>query len=305
MIRAALQAAFRDAAAAIDPEPEAPDAPDARHVLAWLTVQSVRTQPRWVAAAEHAVQAIATGARAVRDPDVADWIVTCCAGWVHRASGPFRATAEQLLPRLPALVESVPALLAWWRITGRLDARDRALALCAGADEGLAAAVALRGGWLATADDALRHRAVAALSAVDGAPSTWPVRADLTPDFAADPASLAGLAPSEVILATAPLAATPLHLDVLWFIPEELAEGPMAEAATYPWPAMRLRFVKLPHRDQIRFEARLGDGPVQELEDAGVVAAWLEEVARAADRGPLLDGAAAPRARRRGGLRRR
>ncbi len=300
--REALQAAFRSAAAAIDPANGAPSAPDPSMVRAWLVVQSVRTQPRWLAAAEAAVMAIVSGTRDLPDEDLADWVLTCCGGWVQRASGPFRGAADRLLPRLADDVHAVPALLAWWRITGQRAARDRALTIVAHATTGLPAARALHAAWLATADDSLRQRAVRALPDTTD-PRAWPLAWDLRPAQDWDPAALEGLAPADCLLAVAPLAATPLHLEVAWFIPEELDEGPMAEAATFPWPALHIRFVPLPHRDQLRFSARLGDGPVEELEDVGVVAAWLEEVTRAADRGPLLDGTA-PRARRRGGLRR-
>ncbi len=301
--REALQAAFRAAAADIDPATHSFSAPDPSLVRAWLTVQSVRTQPRWIAAAEAAVMPIGSGARAVPDEDVAEWVLTCCSGWVQRASGPFRGAADRLVPRLSDDVRAVPALLAWWRITGQRAPRDRALRIAAEATTGLPAARALHAAWLATADDSLRQRALDALPGASD-PRTWPLASDLSPDQDWDPALLAPLAPADRLLAVAPLAAPPLHLKVAWFIPEELAEGPMAEAATFPWPALRIRFVPLPRRDQLRFTARLGEGPVEELEDVGVVAAWLEEVTRAADRGPLLDGTPA-RTRRRGGLRRR
>ncbi len=245
---------------------------------------------------------IVSGARSVPDEDVAEWVLTCCGGWVQRASGPFRGAADRLGPRLSDDVPAVPALLAWWRITGQRAPRDRALAIAADATTGLPAARALRAAWLATADDSLRQRALDALP-MSTDPQTWPLASDLRPDQEWDPALLESLGPADQLLAVAPLAATPLHLEVAWFIPEELAEGPMAEAATFPWPALRIRFVPLAHRDQLRFSVRLGDGPVEHLQDVGVVAAWLEEVTRAADRGPLLDGTP-PRTRRRGGLRR-
>ena len=299
MTLAELQSAFRTAAAAIDPQAGTPVDPSPLLVRAWLTVQSVRTQPRWLTAAEDAVQPIAAGTRRVDDDAVAAWVLTCCLGWVQRASGPFRAAAERLLPRLPDSAEAVPALLGWWRITGRRDARDRALALA----QQHPSPRALHAAWLATAEVRLWDAARSLLGSAPHAPADWPLAADLS-DLDPDHAALAGLAPAEIVLATAPLAAPPLHLDVHWHIAEELAEGPMAEAATFPWPALRIRFHPMAQRDQIRFEARLADGPTEELEDVGVVAAWLEEITRAADRGPLLDGAPV-RSRRRGGLRRR
>ena len=84
---------------------------------------------------------------------------------------------------------------------------------------------------------------------------------------------------------------------------DELREGPMAEAATFPWPALRLRFTRLSVIDQIHFEARFAGGAAEELEDVGVVSPWLESIVARTDRGPLLDGAP-PRMRRKGGLRR-
>jgi hypothetical protein len=85
-----------------------------------------------------------------------------------------------------------------------------------------------------------------------------------------------------------------------WWLPEELREGPMAEAATFSYPALRLRFGRLPHRDQIRFTATLGGVEHPTLEDAGVVQPWLESLMEDVDRGPLVGES---RRRRRSRLR--
>ena len=309
------RAAFRDGARALDPDTFSGVASPS--VLgAWLCVQTVRTQPKWLKAAAHAVQSLEPSR--IDDDDVADWVDVCCRGWVQQAIGPFRAAARGLLPRLPERAGSAPALLGWWRITGERAPLDRALALLRCADDGLdpALGVALRLGYQATADESLRERALAALGGLDGLeelPWAWPALADLrdldAEAFAGPLESLRGVSedPSlaaQIVPAAAALALPPLVLEAQWFMEEELREGPMAEAATFPWAALRLRFGRLAVRDQIHFVARYDGGEPEELEDVGVVAPWLSTLVARADRGPLLDGAPM-RTRRRGGLRRR
>ncbi len=304
------RAAFRDGARALDPERRG-GAPTPDVLRAWLTIQTVRTQPKWLRAAAQAVQELDLAT--VPDDAVADWVDVCCRGWVQQAIGPFRSAARALLPRLPDTARSAPALLGWWRITGERAPLDRALSLLRGS-EGTAPwlGVALRLGYHATADGALRDRALACFGSDPGTlpPSAWAAAADLGElDAEAFVAPLTQAQPDDpevaprLVPAAAALALPALTVQVLWFIEDELREGPMAEAATFPWAALRLRFTHLPGRDQIRFVARLGDGEEEELDDVGVAAPWLGSITGRVDRGPLLDGAPR-RGRRSGGLRR-
>ena len=296
------RAGFRAAARALDPDAVATPTPDI--VRAWLTIQTARPQPRWLAAAVDAAQRTDLPFA----DDACAWVEVFCRGWVQQAIGPFRRAAEQLLSSLPDHPRAAAALLGWWRITGDRPTLERALSLLESTE---ADPEALRLGWHATADAAFYHRATALLGED---PSLlplhlWPVAADLLdlgPDAFARPLATWASSPPPpegVAVAAAALALPPLRLVAAWWIPDELREGPMAEAATFPWPALRIRFERLPHRDQIHFRAALGDAAEEELEDVGVVAPWLESLVAAADRGPLLSDAVRP-TRRRGGLRR-
>ncbi len=299
----AARAAFRDGARALDPDAwSGPFSP--RVLRAWLSIQTVRLQPKWLLAASRQTQDLSLDS--LNEDDIADWVEAFCAGWVLQASGPFRNAARSLIPRLPTDWRGSAARLAWWRITGEPDPAREALAALSSAPDHVDPdlAVALHLGFLATADDTLRARAVAALGDDPAAlpPRAWSTAADLV-DLTADAFVFPSPVDPEATIAAAALAAPPLHLEVHWWIEDELREGPMAEAATFPWPALRIRFVRLPARDQIHFVARLDDGSAQKLDDVGVTAAWLESIVARADKSPLLD-VVPPRNRRRGGLRR-
>jgi len=299
---AQAQALVRAGAQAFDP---ATTTATPAVVRAWLAIQTVRVQPVWVAAASEAVQALELDT--IPDDAVPAWVEACCLGWVQRASGPFRAVARRLLPRLPDDWRGAAARLGWWRITGEpgpLQAALRSLESPGDADA-VGLGLALRLAWHATADEALRDRAAALLSPPLAA-GAWGAAADLHDlDATAFADALAGADPADpdVVVGALALSAPPLHLDVHWHLADELREGPMAEAATFPWPALRLRFHPMDVRDQIRFEAHLADDAPEELEDVGVAAAWLASLVARVDRSPFLDGAAPP-TRRRGGLRR-
>ena len=309
------EAAFRAAARAIDPEGEgpAPEDADAGVARAWICVHAVRGQPRWIAAAEDAAEAALR--RGVPDEQVPRWVLTCTTGWVQRAIGPFRRVAESLLPRLPAGEQGVAARLGWWRITGdpaQLQQALDALPPSGGPPD------ALRLAWHATADDALRRRAIAALgldppAAIPSphalaalAVGCWPLAADLLDleaEAFAEPLTAWGErppAPADAVLASAALALPPLRARVQWWLASELREGPMAEAATFPWPALRLRFERLPRLEQLRVTARVGAAAEDTLYDLGVVAGWFDELVKGVDRGALVEGVGS--GRRRGGL---
>ena len=157
------RAAFRDGARALDPETFLGEAPP-QVVRAWLCIQTVRTQPKWVRAAADTVQDLARNLESIPDNDVADWVEVCCRGWVQQAIGPFRNAARLLLPRVTDELASVPALLGWWRITGERAPLHRALAVLrsVSTDEP-SDGIALRLGFQATADEELRRRGAQAL----------------------------------------------------------------------------------------------------------------------------------------------
>jgi len=71
----------------------------------------------------------------------------------------------------------------------------------------------------------------------------------------------------------------------------------MAEAATYPYPALRLHFTRLEERDQLRFVPRLEGETLETVYDVGVVGAALEIILEDVDRSGLLDGASRRRGR--------
>lgn len=306
------RAAFRDGARALDPETFLGEAPP-QVVRAWLCIQTVRTQPKWVRAAADTVQDLARNLESIPDNDVADWVEVCCRGWVQQAIGPFRNAARLLLPRVTDELASVPALLGWWRITGERAPLHRALAVLrsVSSDEP-SDGIALRLGFQATADEELRRRGAQAFGGELGRlpVTTWTAAADLLDldvDAFAEPLAQLRVdstaSAADAVPAMAALALPTLVLEAQWWMEDELSEGPMAEAATFPWPALRLRFARLSVMDQIHFEARFAGGEAEELEDVGVVAPWLESIVARTDRGPLLDGAP-PRMRRKGGLRR-
>jgi len=306
------RAAFRDGARALEPETFSGTATP-QVVRAWLCIQTVRTQPKWVRAAADAVQDLARDLDSIPNEEVADWVEACCRGWVQQAIGPFRNAARLLLPRLADEFASVPALLGWWRITGERAPLHRALTLLDKASAGAPSdSIALRLGYQATADEGLRRRGVEVLGGeLSQLPvTTWGAAADLLDldvDAFAGPLDQLQIdsvaAAAAAVPAMAALALPPLVLEAQWWMEDELREGPMAEAATFPWPALRLRFTRLSVIDQIHFEARFAGGAAEELEDVGVVSPWLESIVARTDRGPLLDGAP-PRMRRKGGLRR-
>ena len=72
----------------------------------------------------------------------------------------------------------------------------------------------------------------------------------------------------------------------------------MAEAATYPWPALRLSFVEMPGgRDQLRMVPILDGDEMEPIMDVGVVVAGMELALEAADRTALLEGSGRRRGR--------
>ncbi|MEE2828926.1 MAG: hypothetical protein VX498_07045 [Myxococcota bacterium] len=300
--RARLQAAFRAAAASIDPARSTPARVPPELLDAWLTIHAVRGQTRWLDAA------IATADRVLQDADSdpASWLGPCCRGWVLRAAPGFRAQADRLAPSLPREPRSVGPLLAYWRITGRGGWLQAAMdALPDQAEPGdLEAAEAFHQAWRATASE--QHLAHARrgfdIPFAEIPLRYWPSASQTLPWSEEDLEDLAdrveAAAPEQVVLVSAALALPVLHLTVQWWIERELREGPVAEAATFPWPALHLSFERLAERDQVRFLPRLDGRAFEPIIDAGVVAAALTEILSEADRSPFLESSGR-RSRRR------
>ena len=96
----------------------------------------------------------------------------------------------------------------------------------------------------------------------------------------------------EVTIRTAAALGLPLlQLEVQWWLESELHEGPVAEAVTFPWPALELTFSKLEERDQVRFTPQLDGHVFETILDAGVIGAGLSEILSQADRSPFLEAA--------------
>jgi len=296
---------FRAAAEAVDPASNRlPPSPDL--LAAWLTLHAVRGQTRWMDAALEATVDAPTADRP------AAWLEAACRGWVQRASRQFRSLADSLERQVPDEPASVPALLLLWRTTGLRRLLDRALALVPDevAPGDFVGAEAAWRAFLATADDSLRDRAAAGFGDDVAAvpPLHWPTFAAVTgldaDAFGAHADRLDDLSPARQLLVSAALACPLLELRVEWFVARELREGPMAEAATYPWPALRLSFQQMPGgRDQLRIVPYLDGEEMPAIIDVGVVVAALEMVLESADRTALLEGSG--RRRGRSLLRRR
>jgi hypothetical protein len=299
-----LSAAFRKAAAAIDPASNRGGAPSPARVEAWVTIEAVRGQTRWIDAAVSAAQTQAT----VAEGSEAAWLHAWCRAWMSRAAPAFRRRADELAEQVAPRPESVGPLLSYWRITGGRRWLDRAL-------EGLPEAAlpgdaviaeAFRQAWRATADPGFRSKAELSygdlarldLKALPGAAELLG-RSGLSEDLVAP--LLEAAEPETIVQVTAALGLPLLRVEVQWWLESELREGPVAEAITYPWPALEIRFAKLADRDQVRFQADLDGQDSLLIVDAGVVGIGLAEVLKEADRSAFLEAAG----RRRRSLRRR
>lgn len=299
-----LASAFRSAAATLDPATEAATRPSAAQVDAWVTIEAVRGQTRWLDAAVAAAQHQAT----LGPGSDAAWLSAWCKAWVSRAAPAFRQRADALAGQVTPGPDSVSALLSYWRITGRKRWLDLALeGLPSASRRGDASvAEAFRQGWRATADPELRALAedsygnieALELAALPGAAEVLG-REGLSEELLASRLDTA--TPETIVQAAATLGLPLLRLEVQWWLESELREGPVAEAITYPWPALEVCFSKLPGRDQVRFKPELDGREFPVIVDAGVVGIGIAEVLKEADRSAFLEAAG----RRRRSLRRR
>ena len=289
-----LAAAFREAAAAIDPVRVRGAASTPQRIEAWVTGEAVRGQTRWIEAAGRAAEDGANRASA----SASAWLHAWCKAWGSRAVPGFRQEADRLAPTLPSEPSSVPAWLAYWRSTGRAEWLNRALAALPSEPSpgDLELAEALRQAWRATASDDLAKAAGRSYGDLSQVPLIGlPGACELLGREGLDPDHLETLletaAPEETIISTAALGLPLLELEIQWWIERELREGPVAEAITYPWPALEVRFSKLDQRDQVRFVPRLDGVEFPVIDDAGVVGAGLSGLLSEADRGPFLEAA--------------
>ena len=85
-------------------------------------------------------------------------------------------------------------------------------------------------------------------------------------------------APQDIVPALAPLCLPPLDLEVRWWDARELEEGYVAEAVTFPYPALRLKFVRRTSPGQVVFASCLDGEPREILEDAGIITSLLSNL---------------------------
>ncbi len=305
--RGLLQAAFREAALALDPSQH--PVPSAAIVEAWTILNWVHGQRSWAEAAEEALCAL--NPSQLHEEEQSAWLFSACKLWVQRASAPVRAAAQALSKALPEGPRTVPACLFYWRITGDVHWLDRAKREGNGLSEATPW-VQAKGAWAlyaATADERWAEEARAHLRSMapEALPiSLWSTAADaLELDSEAfGPAVAAWMdnppLPEDIVPCAAALSLEPLELRIGWWLEKELFEGPMAEAATFPYPSLRLRFFRLDQRDQVQITPVLGGVVEETVEDVGVITAALDELAAQAD----LSGLRTPprrRSPRRGG----
>ncbi len=295
-----LEAAFR--AAADELGERDPAHQTAGELRARLVLQQVRRGTRWIDEALRGVEAV--GFPDASDDPAPARLFACCEGWVQRATGPFRPAAEAWLERIEDGVDAVPALLRYWRITGHEAVLARALAATPTATTSgdLEAGAAAWAAYQATAREEL---ADAARRAIPSDPTAVPVSRwtlashahGLGPEAFADAVdALDDARPEDVIPACAHLALPPLVVDVQWWYDSDLFSGPVAEAATFPYPNVTLTFRRLPHSAQAIITPILAGEATDPLEDIGVIAALIDDVVSNVDRTALRD---APRRRRK------
>jgi len=229
-----------------------------------------------------------------------EWTKICCDCWVIDASGPFRGAVSTLLRELPGGPAAVPALLRNWRITGDRSYAKRAFEQlpeppASGAFEDAAAYLAA---YHARGNP---EHLLAASAAFDGANAAdiplrwWPLAWDVLDWTPADLSeavaqwSTVAPAPEDVLPALAAATLPALDLRVLWYDALELEEGYVAEAVTFPYPALRLRFERSEGPGQVRFAPSLGGEQREQLEDAGVVATLLSHLVDEVDRQSVVN----------------
>ena len=246
-----------------------PDSPATLRAL--VILHTLRGGSTWLGLA------VALAERSLDDP--ARWMRAACEAWVVRAD-PFGAWIREAVEHLPPGATGAADRLRAWRVTGRRALLDDALeALPATTLPALARAELLHLVWLATADEGLRAEAAALLPALGHLPlAAWPLAADLLDLALSDLPPVPEAPPEEVVPALAPLLLPPLELRVRHARPAELREGPVAEAITFPYAALRVRFAPHDGDHQVDFTPVTRQGVGETLDDVAVVSAMLEQV---------------------------
>jgi hypothetical protein len=307
--RESCREALRQAVPAL--EAAAPAQASSQHLRAWLTLYQLTERRGWLdklraAVSPHALSKLPAEQRG-------EWIRICCDCWVVDAMGPFRGAVSSLLRELQGGPAAVPALLRNWRITGDRSYAERAFEqLPASPGVGAyAAAAAYLAAYHARGKPEHLHAAAAAFEGAAPADIPlrwWPLAWDVlrwSPTDLSDaiaPWVESAPAPEDVLPALVAASLPAIDLQVLWYEPRELEEGYVAEAVTFPYPALRLRFQRMDVPGQVRFAPSLDGEEREPLEDAGVVATLLSHLVEEVDRQSVVG---ATRARPgRGRLRR-
>ncbi len=297
MSRASLEICRRALRAAIPPLAEAnPATATSQHLRSWLALYQITEKQHWLdllRAASSTITSLSTEHRG-------EWLRLCCDGWVVDASGPFRAAANSLGATPLYGTSAVPGLLRNWRITGEPKFRDQALAqlplnAAVGDFEG---ATALHAAYHATGEE---HHKEAAMAAFEGLgpkeiplrwwPLAWDILGWNAELVAPTIESWQEQAPAaeDILPALAPLCLPRLDLEVHWWDARELEEGYVAEAVTFPYPALSLSFIRRLGPGQVFFRPLL-DGEARDiLEDAGVVASLLNHLVEEVNRQSVVN----------------
>ncbi|MBJ95645.1 MAG: hypothetical protein CMP23_14375 [Rickettsiales bacterium] len=230
------------------------------------------------------------------------WLELLCDAWVVDANGPFRGNAAQLSALPCSGPQAINGLLRYWRITGEASFKEHALQLLKELDNttGPAHAAAMLAGYRATGAQELLDEARRRLARPRPETLTigwWPLARDLLDWGAEDVVDYVqswpngAPPPAAQICGLAPILLPILELKIRWWEASELDEGYVAEAVTFPYPAMRMRLERRDSPGQVYFEPSLGGNHYQQLEDAGIVASLLEQMVSEVDRQGILHGA--------------
>ena len=258
-----------------------------QHLRSWLALYQITEKKRWLDLLREASSASVLSS--LSPEDRGEWLRLCCDCWVIDAAGPFRGAANTLSSHDLRGTRAIPGLLRNWRITGESRFRDQALVQLPArpAGEAFDEAAALHAAYHATGNE--RHLEAAkapflGLSPADVPLRWWPLAWDILSWDALRVAETVAkwqddMPPAhDIVPALAPICLPPIDLEVRWWDARELDEGYVAEAVTFPYPALRLQFVRRNSPGQVVFASHLDGEPREVLEDAGVVASLLSNL---------------------------
>ena len=268
-----------------------------QHFRAWLALYQITEKQRWLDLLRSSGSTASQ--RSIPSEDYGEWLRLFCDGWVVDAAGPFRGAANNLSAQTLEGALAVPGLLRKWRITGESRFRDRALVqLPTGPAVDFETAAALHAAYHATGDE--RNLDAARAPFANCTPADvplrwWPLAWDILgwdDELIACAIESWGSEPPpahDIIPALAPICLPRLDLEVQWWDARELDEGYVAEAVTFPYPALRLRFVRRESPGQVLFAPFLAGEPREQLEDAGVIASLLRHLMDEVDRQAVVN----------------